>query len=104
MVREARRRAGLTQGELAHRIGTTQSAVARIERGRTEPGLRRVQAFVRACGLEMEVRIVPEDDSSWGIAQGNLRRSLDERIEQNTAWVRSIREARAAREGARERA
>lgn len=104
LVREARRRAGLTQGELARRTGTTQSAVARIERGRTEPGLRRVQAMVRACGLDLEFRIVPEDDSNWGIAWGNLQRSLDERVEQNSAWVRFIGEARAARERARERA
>jgi DNA-binding XRE family transcriptional regulator len=41
----ARTQAGLTQGEVAARMGTTQSVVARIESGRGTPSMRTVQRF-----------------------------------------------------------
>lgn len=59
LVREARRRAGLSQAELAARAGTTQSAIARLERGRSSPSFRRVGELVGACGLELRVRLAP---------------------------------------------
>jgi len=61
LIREARLRAGLTQAELAARAGTTQSALARLERGRSSPSLERVGALVRASGLELRVAIAPPD-------------------------------------------
>ena len=98
MVREARRRAGLTQGELARRVGTTQSAIARLERGRTEPSLRRVHAMVRACGLELGTTLAPADDADWSVALGNLRLTVDERIRQHQAALRFARAGRLALE------
>src|SRR5262245_50247524 len=59
LIREARRRAGLTQAELAARVGTTQSAIARLEAGRSSPSLRRLTVLVDACGLELRVRLAP---------------------------------------------
>ena len=44
----ARTQAGLTQGDVAARMGTTQSVVARIESGRGTPSMRTVQRFARA--------------------------------------------------------
>ena len=61
LVREARRRAGLSQAELAARVGTTQSAIARLERGRASPSFRRVRELVAACGLELRVHLAPPD-------------------------------------------
>jgi transcriptional regulator with XRE-family HTH domain len=58
LVREARRRTGLSQSELAARTGTTQSAIARLERGRSSPSFRRVTQLIEACGLELRVRLV----------------------------------------------
>src|SRR5205085_1555214 len=58
IVREARRRAGLTQRELAARAGTSQSAIARIERGRQIPSVETLQRILRACDLEMRFQIV----------------------------------------------
>lgn len=63
LVREGRRRAGLTQRELAERAGTTQSAVARLESGRTRPALEDVQRLLRLCGWDLRVALVPDDDS-----------------------------------------
>ena len=55
----ARMRAGLTQGDVAARMGTTQSVVARIESGRGTPSLRTVQRFASAVGARAVVRMEP---------------------------------------------
>ena len=52
LLQEARRRAGLTQAELARRAGVPQSTVAKIERGRRDPSLSTLERLVRAAGLE----------------------------------------------------
>ena len=104
MVREARRRAGLTQEGLSRRVGTTQSAIARVERGRTEPSLRRVREIVRACGLELGTTLSPEEDSDWGLALRNLGLSVDQRVRQHQAALRFARAGREALERRRGRA
>jgi transcriptional regulator with XRE-family HTH domain len=96
IVREARRRAGLTQRELAERVGTTQSAIARIERGATEPAYDRVRRLVAACGLDLIPRIAARDDSDWSVASANLRLSPEARVRQHQAAVRFAREGRKA--------
>ena len=53
----ARARAGLTQAEVAQRMGTTQSVVARLESGRRPPSLRTVQRYAQAVGGRAVVRI-----------------------------------------------
>ena len=55
----ARLRAGLTQGDVAARMGTTQSVVARIESGRGTPSMRTVQRFASAVGARAVVRMEP---------------------------------------------
>jgi predicted transcriptional regulator len=55
----ARMRAGLTQGDVAALMGTTQSVVARIESGRGTPSLRTVQRFANAVGARAVVRMEP---------------------------------------------
>ena len=53
----ARMKAGLTQGDVAARMGTTQSVVARIESGRGTPSMRTVQRFASAVGARAVLRI-----------------------------------------------
>ena len=101
IVREARRRAGLTQRELGERAGTTQSAIARIERGVTEPAYDRVRRLVAACGFELIPRIAARDDSDWSVASANLRLSTEARVRQHEAAVRFAREGREAMARAR---
>ena len=57
----ARRRAGLTQEELAARMGTTQSAVARLESGRRMPSMKTLQRFADATGSRAQVRLVAKN-------------------------------------------
>jgi DNA-binding XRE family transcriptional regulator len=62
MAREliaARARAGLTQSDVAQRMGTTQSVIARLEGGQRAPSLRTVQRYALAVGGRAVVRIEP---------------------------------------------
>ena len=90
LVREARKRAGLTQAELAERAGTTQSAIARLESGRTSPALEQVERLLKLCGFQLVVQLAPYDDSDLVQAEANLRRSLDERLDRMTATVNRL--------------
>ena len=53
----ARVRAGLTQEQLAQRMGTTQSAIARLESGQRMPGLRTLERLAQATGTRLVVRL-----------------------------------------------
>jgi ribosome-binding protein aMBF1 (putative translation factor) len=53
----ARARAGLSQAELAERMGTSQSAIARLESGRTLPSAKTLIRFAEATGSKVELRL-----------------------------------------------
>ncbi|CAG4903287.1 helix-turn-helix domain-containing protein [Paraburkholderia saeva] len=53
----ARVRAGLTQEQVAERMQTTQSTVARMESGRTMPSLRTLSRYAEATGSRAVVRL-----------------------------------------------
>ena len=55
VLRTERRRAGLTQRELARRTGVPQSTVARIERGQTDPRASTLNTLLIGCGGSMTV-------------------------------------------------
>lgn len=101
LVREARKRAGLTQRELAVRAGTTQSAIARLESGRTAPSLERTLALVRACGFDLDVMLVERDGSDIHQAERNLRLGHEERLQQLMDTVAFVEAGRAAMREAR---
>ena len=52
----ARNRAGLTQMELARKMGTTQPVVARMEGGRIQPSLRTLQRLAAATDSRLTIR------------------------------------------------
>ena len=56
---EARTRAGMTQAELAARMKTTQSAVARLESGRVPPSTRTLEKVARATGTRLRIQFDP---------------------------------------------
>jgi transcriptional regulator with XRE-family HTH domain len=50
---DARNRAGLTQEELARKMGTTQPVVARLESGRARPSMRTLERLAKATGSRL---------------------------------------------------
>lgn len=60
----ARARAGLTQQELADRMQTTQSTIARLESGRGLPSMRTLARFAKATGTRPVITFVPVDGAS----------------------------------------
>ena len=61
LIRDARRAAGLTQAELAARLGVSQSAVAKREREGANPTVQTLDRTLRAAGFRLQL-IAP----AWG--------------------------------------
>jgi transcriptional regulator with XRE-family HTH domain len=61
-VLKARASSGLTQAEVAARVGTTQSAIARLESAalKHSPSIATLQRYARAMGYKVEIRLVKE--------------------------------------------
>ena len=58
---KARSRAGLTQDAVAERMGTTKSAVSRLESaGKHAPSLATLKRYANAVGCELQVKLVPQ--------------------------------------------
>jgi DNA-binding XRE family transcriptional regulator len=55
---EARHAAGLTQAQVAQRMGTSQAAVARMERGVVKPSWTSIERYARAVGRKPVVQLV----------------------------------------------
>lgn len=58
-VAKARLRAGLSQAELARRMKTTQSTIARLESGRGKPSTRTLDRFAKATGHRLKITFEP---------------------------------------------
>jgi len=63
---KARAAAGMSQAEIAARMGTTQSAVARLEsgRGKHSPSLATLRKYARALGYRVDLRLVKEKEKA----------------------------------------
>jgi transcriptional regulator with XRE-family HTH domain len=83
-----RRRAGLSQEQLAERLGRPQSTIARWETGQQHPPLESVVEALRACGLELTVGIARYDDSYQARIARQLRLGPAERARRMApAWA-----------------
>jgi ribosome-binding protein aMBF1 (putative translation factor) len=58
-VAKARARSGLSQAELARRMKTTQSTIARLESGRGLPSTRTLGRFAKATGHRLKISFEP---------------------------------------------
>jgi ribosome-binding protein aMBF1 (putative translation factor) len=59
MVIGARAHADLSQAELAERMGTSQSAIARLESGRVKPSTRTLEKLAAATGTRLRIVLEP---------------------------------------------
>ncbi len=98
LLRDARRAAGLTQTQLAERMGTTQSAVARLEAPGSNPRFENLERALLAAGHGLKVSAVPKvqpiDETS--IAE-NMKRTPQELLaimEGHEQFIQRLRKGR----------
>ena len=93
LIRESRLTAGLTQAELARRLGTTQAAVARLERPGANPTVETVDRVLHALDRRLELS-APEAKPSIDetLLLETLRRTPAERLASFSSWRRSMKE------------
>lgn len=60
----SRMSAGLTQAQLAERMNTTQSAIARLEGGRTSPSIKTLLRIAQATGTRLKISFEPHTGSN----------------------------------------
>jgi transcriptional regulator with XRE-family HTH domain len=90
LVREARRRAGFTQTELAERAGVPKSTVGRVESGARMPSTEMVERLVRAAGFDVSVSLSEPDPGTDSMFERTLRRSPAERLADATRVARFV--------------
>jgi transcriptional regulator with XRE-family HTH domain len=93
LLREARRRHGVTQEQLAARARTSQAAISRIERDVVSPSVGTLATLLDLLGEELELSSSPIDyGHDRTLLQGNLRFTPEERIDHQASWSRGMRE------------
>jgi transcriptional regulator with XRE-family HTH domain len=83
LIREARLRAGLSQGELSERSGKDRAQIARWERDVVQPSFETLRDLIRACGFDLELALVPyeADERETARLRKGLLRSPQERMQ-----------------------
>jgi transcriptional regulator with XRE-family HTH domain len=100
LLRQTRIRHELSQEELAIRAGTTQSAIARIERDRTSPSIKTMTALFQAMEEDFVFGARPRD---WGVDltlnDSNLAFDTTGRLERQLGFADFVREFGAEKSG-----
>jgi transcriptional regulator with XRE-family HTH domain len=97
LVKEMRRHAQLTQRELAERAGTSQSAIAKLEQGESNPTIDTLERWAGAAGFAVQFTLVPlpmvdpvveryKRDVDRSLLRENLRKSVHERLRSLGEW------------------
>ena len=83
IIREARLKAGLTQTELAERLGRDRAQVARWETGGQEPSFENLRAVVEACGfvLKLEIAERKENEALASQLESRLLQAPQQRVQ-----------------------
>ena len=97
LLRDARRRHGLTQRQLAIRARTSQAAISRIERGLVSPSVATLAELLWLMNEELVLDAAPVD---WGhdatLNESNLAIDPEARIRRQATWARGVRKLRDA--------
>jgi len=80
VIRQARRRAGISQAELARRLRTRQSVIARWETLVTSPTFDSVVTACRACGFSLDWRLRPLDEDDDRVIDEQRARTPADRV------------------------
>jgi transcriptional regulator with XRE-family HTH domain len=97
LLRDARRRHGLTQRQLAIRARTSQAAISRIERGLVSPSVDTLAELLWLMNERLELAAEPVD---WGhdstLNESNLAVDLESRLRRGVVFSRRMTELRRA--------
>src|SRR4051812_678947 len=96
MIRDARRRARLSQTDLARRAGVAQSVISAYESDRREPGLAMLSKLIEATGHQVTINLEPLPGRRLGLPDTPLGRRLrrHRRAVTNLAERRGLRNVR----------
>jgi transcriptional regulator with XRE-family HTH domain len=94
LVRVVRQLAGLSQVELARRVGTKQPTVSRWERGIETPRVDTLARILKACGFEADLRFRRHDDVDRSQIATHLDMSPEGRVAYHQGMHRFVRDVR----------
>jgi transcriptional regulator with XRE-family HTH domain len=82
LLKDARRRHGVSQARLAARAGTTQSAISRIERGQVSPSVDTLRSLLHLLGEDLSLGAKPREFGiDRSLIRERFRMSPSERVE-----------------------
>lgn len=90
LLRSARRRAQLTQRELARRAKIPQPTIAAIETGRQDPRYATLSRLLRACGVELDYAPRLGDGIDRSLIVQQLRLNATERAQRAAHAARAV--------------
>jgi transcriptional regulator with XRE-family HTH domain len=91
LLRDARRRHGVTQEQLAARARTSQAAISRIERDLVSPSVNTLATLLDLLGEELGLAATPVDyGHDRTLIRRNLEMSVSERINHGTDFANFV--------------
>jgi transcriptional regulator with XRE-family HTH domain len=97
LLRDARRRHGLSQRQLAARARTSQAAISRVERDLVSPSVATLATWLDLMGEDLRLHAEPIDyGHDATLFDQTLSRSPAQRIENQASWFRGLAELHRA--------
>jgi len=97
LLKDARRRHGVSQARLATRAGTTQSVISRIESDRVSPTVGTLRGLLHLLGEDL---VLATEERDSGIDRSQIRERLsatpEERVDQGLAFGEFVLETQRA--------
>ena len=94
VIRQARKRAGLTRSDLSKRAGMSGSAITRYESGHARPMLETAKRLVEACGFGLRVEVVDASPQRQAVVDAALARSVEDRLRTNDSFTALVAQLR----------
>ncbi len=94
-LRATRREAGLTQQEVAERVGLTRTSITNIERGMQHISLRQLYLFAAAVGLHPAQMLPRPEDATEEVLPEPARKELERDAEGRDFAARVFRKSQA---------
>lgn len=95
LLRDARRRHGISQKRLAIRAGTTQSAISRIEKDRVSPSVETLHELLFLLGEDLVLGATPRDSGvDITLNEATRKASPARRVERGLVFSDFVRENR----------